>query len=138
MYTILMAALVRVDPNSSESIVAQVVGQLRVLLVEGTLKPGTPLPPVRRLAIDLAVHFNTVAEAYRQLAAEGWLDLRHGRGAVVIERQAPSPSSREVATYRNRLRELVSQMRARGISAGAVASELRALAQNLTTMEVEK
>ena len=39
--------------------------------------------PLRHVAVELGVHFNTVAEAYRQLAAEGWLDLKHGRGAVV-------------------------------------------------------
>ncbi len=68
--------VLRIDPDSSVPLVRQIVDQLRIPLVEGSLKPGTVLPPVRRLATYLAVHFNTVAEAYRQLASEGWLDLR--------------------------------------------------------------
>src|SRR5580693_8874963 len=107
---------IKIEPSSSAPLVRQIVDQLRVLLVEGSLKPGAALPPVRRLATDLAVHFNTVAEAYRQLAAEGWIDLRHGRGALVVEREAPAPSRREISGYRQRLRELVSQMRAQGVS----------------------
>jgi GntR family transcriptional regulator len=122
---------VRIDSASPTPLVRQIVDQLRVLLVEGALKPGSALPPVRRVAIDLAVHFNTVAEAYRQLAAEGWLDLRHGRGALVVERAAPTASRREIAGYGRRLRELVSQMRARGVPAGHIAAELKAIAEGI-------
>jgi GntR family transcriptional regulator len=120
---------IKIDASFSTPLVRQIVDQLRVLLVEGSLKPNSALPPVRRLAIDLGVHFNTVAEAYRQLAAEGWLDLRHGRGAIVLEREAPAASKRDMAGYRQRLRELVSQMRAQGIPAANIAAELKAIAE---------
>jgi GntR family transcriptional regulator len=123
--------LLRIDPSSPAPLVRQIVDQLRVLLVESSLKPGTALPPVRRLATDLAVHFNTVAEAYRQLASEGWIDLRHGRGAVVIERESPAASRSEITGYRQRLRELVSQMRAQGVSPARIAAELKAIAQGI-------
>ncbi len=123
--------VLRTDAASATPLVRQIVDQLRVLLVEGSLKPGTALPPVRRLATDLAVHFNTVAEAYRQLAAEGWIDLRHGRGAVVIEREAPEASRREISGYRQRLRELVSQMRAQGVPPAQIAAELRTIAEGI-------
>jgi DNA-binding transcriptional regulator YhcF (GntR family) len=122
---------IKIDPSSSAALVRQIVDQLRVPLVEGSLKPGTALPPVRRLATDLAVHFNTVAEAYRQLAAEGWIDLRHGRGALVVERDSPAASRREISGYRQRLRELVSQMRAQGVSPARIAAELKAIAEGI-------
>lgn len=125
------AVVVKIDPASSAPLVRQIVDQLRVLLVEGTLKPGTALPPVRRLATDLAVHFNTIAEAYRQLAAEGWIDLRHGRGAMVVERASPAASRRDIAGYKRRLRELVSQMRAQGVPAGRIAAELKEIAEGM-------
>ena len=65
----------------------QIVDGMRILLVSGKLAPGSELPSVRRMAMDLGVHFNTVAEAYRTLAEEGWIDLRHGRGATVVKRE---------------------------------------------------
>jgi len=123
--------LVRIDSSSSVPIVRQISDQLRVLLVEGSLRPGSTLPPVRRLAMELVVHFNTVAGAYRQLAAEGWLDLRHGRGAVVAERETPAASRREIAGYRKRLQELVSQMRAQGVPLQRIVSELRQIAEEV-------
>jgi DNA-binding transcriptional regulator YhcF (GntR family) len=127
--------LVRIDSSSPVPIVRQIADQLRVLLVEGSLRPGSVLPPVRRLAMELVVHFNTVAEAYRQLAGEGWLDLRHGRGAVVAERETPAASRQEIAGYRKRLRELVSQMRAQGVPLGRIVSELRTIAEEVDGYE---
>ena len=123
--------ILRIDASSAAPLVRQIVDQLRVLLVDGSLKPGTALPPVRRLATDLAVHFNTVAEAYRQLASEGWLDLRHGRGALVLQRQAPEASRREITGYRQRLRELVSEMRAQGVPRNSIAAELKAIMEGM-------
>lgn len=117
-------------PASGVPAVRQIVENLRVLLVERKLAPGAVLPSVRRLAMELGVHFNTVAEAYRQLAAEGWLDLQHGRGAVVIARAAPAASSENwVEEFRARARGLIAQVRARGASKHELAAELKALAK---------
>jgi len=125
---------IRIDLSSSIPATRQIVDALRVELVEGRLKAGSGLPSVRRIAMELGVHFNTVAEAYRLLAAEGWLDLRHGRGATVVERVQPAAATRnEVADYRQRLRELISQMRARGVAPAKIAAELRALAEGLSS-----
>jgi GntR family transcriptional regulator len=122
-----MAARIRLDPNSPVPATRQITDALRVELVEGRLKPGDELPSVRRAAIDLGLHFNTVAEAYRQLAAEGWLELKHGRSARVADRAQPNASRDTVNGYRQRLRELISQMRADGVPERNIIEELRNL-----------
>jgi GntR family transcriptional regulator len=119
---------IRIDLVSRTPVVRQIADNLRVLLVEGGLKPGMPLPSVRRLAIELGIHFNTVAEAYRQLAEEGWLELRHGRAAKVIEREVPAAAAHKLVDFRQRLRQMISQMRAEGVSANEIVDELRTLA----------
>ncbi len=124
---------IRIDPASGAPVVRQITDGLRVLLVEGQLGPGTELPSVRRVAMELEVHFNTVAEAYRQLAAEGWLDLKHGRVASVLDRAVPAVRNTEwTEDFRNRLRGMVAQMRSEGISADSIAAELRAMAKVVT------
>jgi DNA-binding transcriptional regulator YhcF (GntR family) len=74
--------------------------------------------------VDLGVHHNTVAGAYRQLAEEGWLELRRGRGATVIERPAPAPTPHAEAEFRKRLEELVVKALAEGVPSGAVSRVL--------------
>ncbi len=124
---------IRFDPSSPVPAVRQIADSLRILLVEGRLAAGTQLPSVRRLAIDLGVHFNTVAEAYRQMAAEGWLDLKHGRGAVVLPRALPTVRNETwTGDFRNRLRGMVAEMRSQGASATGIAAELRAMAKVVT------
>ncbi len=62
---------------------------LRDAVRSGRLRPGTRLPSSRDLAADLRIARNTVAEAYGQLVAEGWLEARTGAGTWVTDR-APS------------------------------------------------
>lgn len=83
--------------------------------------------------MELGVHFNTVAEAYRQLSAEGWLELKHGRGAVVLRRVVPPIKNEAWAgDFRTRLRRIVAQMRSQGISTAGIAIELQAMAREVT------
>lgn len=111
----------------------QIADGLRSVLLGGGLKIGDSLPPVRQLATDLGVHFNTVAEAYRTLAAEGWLDLRRGRGALVIERETPpAPEPEERQRLMRGLRDFVNKMRAAGLSAEEIDGEMR---RSLEVME---
>lgn len=122
----------RVDLDSGIPAYRQIVDELRILLVSGKLAPGSVLPSVRRMAVDLGVHFNTVAEAYRTLAEENWLDLRHGRGATVLKRDTPTTDKAElVQEFRHRLRALVAEIRAQGASAATVRFELRELADEV-------
>ncbi|WP_326723842.1 MULTISPECIES: PLP-dependent aminotransferase family protein [unclassified Streptomyces] len=65
---------------------AALIRALREAVRSGRLTPGTRLPPYRSLAADLGVARNTVADAYAELVAEGWLTARQGSGTRVAER----------------------------------------------------
>ncbi|WNF29061.1 PLP-dependent aminotransferase family protein [Streptomyces sp. C11-1] len=62
---------------------------LREAVRSGRLAPGTRLPSSRALAADLGIARNTVADAYGELVAEGWLTARQGSGTRVAQRSAP-------------------------------------------------
>ena len=66
---------------------------LREAVQSGRLGPGTLLPPSRALASDLGIARNTVAEAYTQLVAEGWLTARQGSGTRVAGPPTPAPTA---------------------------------------------
>ena len=126
-----MAGVLRVSLNFESPIPAyrQIADDLRRHLVEERLKPGDLLPPVRQLAVDLGVHFNTVALAYRLLADEGWLELKRRRGATVIARNAPrAVDRRQVDHLLRQLAQIAAQLRSAGMSARQISSALRRLA----------
>ncbi|MGX1476943.1 UNVERIFIED_CONTAM: GntR family transcriptional regulator/MocR family aminotransferase [Streptomyces canus] len=59
---------------------------LREAVRTGRLAPGTRLPSSRALAADLGIARNTVADAYADLVAEGWLTARQGSATRVSDR----------------------------------------------------
>src|SRR4051812_47778827 len=65
---------------------AALEGALRDAVRAGRLPAGVRLPASRALAADLGLSRNTVAGAYAQLVAEGWLEARTGWGTRVAER----------------------------------------------------
>jgi GntR family transcriptional regulator len=136
MYTILMPDKnhIRIDAKSSAPAYRQIVDQLRVLIVDARIPPGAPLPPVRALALELGVHFNTVAEAYRTLAQEGLLDISHGRRARAVDRSAAhssAPTRKSAAYFRKRLREMIAEFQAKGFSTRQIARELRGISEGI-------
>lgn len=63
-----------------------VMDAVRDAIRSGRLVSGTRLPSSRALAADLGVARNTVARAYAELIAEGWLTSQHGSGTLVSQR----------------------------------------------------
>ena len=127
-----MAGALRVSLSLESSIPAyrQIANDVRRYLVDERLKPGDLLPPVRQLALDLGVHFNTVALAYRMLADEGWLELKRRRGAAVIARNAPrAVDQRQVDGLLRQLAQIAAQLRSAGMSSRQISAALRRIAQ---------
>ena len=123
---------VTVELNSLTPAYRQIIEGLRVHLVEGSLQPGDRLPSVRELASDLGLHFNTVAQAYRQLATEGWLRVGRGRcGVRVVDRKISKENHGNTAGLARRIRGLVAEARASGVSVRSILKELSDLRSEL-------
>jgi GntR family transcriptional regulator len=63
----------------------QIVDRVADLVRAGSLPPGTLLPSVRDLAVDLRVSLITVRRAYADLEAAGLLVRKQGQGTFVAE-----------------------------------------------------
>ena len=61
----------------------QIYDQVRELVLDGRLAPGTRLPSTRALARDLGCSRNTAVLAFEQLLSEGYLEGRRGSGTYV-------------------------------------------------------
>jgi len=90
--------LVAVSRDGPRTLGAQIEDQLRCAIRSGRLRPGARVPSTRDLADQLGVSRPIVVEAYAQLSAEGYLELRQGARPRVSscarasrEREASTP-----------------------------------------------
>jgi GntR family transcriptional regulator/MocR family aminotransferase len=83
-------AAITLDRTSAVPLYRQVEDQIRTAIHDEGLRPGARLPGIRSLAADLGVARVTIATAYEQLTAEGYLVGRVGSGTTV----APDPPGR--------------------------------------------
>lgn len=79
--------LMQIATGDPRPIARQITDNVKRLIAGGELMPGDALPSVRGLAQQLAINANTVAKAYAELTAEGWLLARAGMGLFVAEQR---------------------------------------------------
>ena len=109
-----------IDPRSPNPLWGQIAARVRVAVAAGELLPGEALPSVRELARRLRVNPATVAQAYKELAHEGFVETRHGAGTFVRE----IAGRRRNEELRLRAADLVRRMLEDGARLGISAAEL--------------
>lgn len=103
--------LFRIDPTGDEPLYAQLAAQVRGAAARGELTDGERLPAARDLAASLDVNLHTVLRAYQELRAEGLVELRRGRGAVVT-----AGAVRDITPLTDAIAEVVDTARRLGVS----------------------
>ena len=105
-----------IDRHTDEAAYRQVYRQLRAAILSGELPPETRLPPSRELARAAGVARVTIVEAYRQLAAEGFIESRVGAGTFVAELSAAPADDRPLP-----FRPLLTEWGRRAVEVGRSA-----------------
>ena len=82
-----MKLTIAISTGSDTPIYKQITDQVRLGIATGKLGVGDQLPSVRALAEELLLNPNTVARAYTDLAREGMIESRPGRGVFVIRKR---------------------------------------------------
>ena len=86
---------IALDPEAREPRFQQIVRAIMADIRRGRLRPGDRLPGSRTLADSLGLHRNTVLAAYRELAAEGWIEA--GARSTRVAADLPTPPARAAA-----------------------------------------
>ena len=90
------ALMIQIATGDPRPIGKQIVDAVRMKIATAELATGDQLPSVRGLAQQLTINPTTVAKAYAELAAEGWLESRQGLGLYVAPpRQRLSDDERD-------------------------------------------
>jgi len=72
-------------PIQSSKIYEQIAEQIEKLILNGELRSGDRLPTERELAEQFQASRTAVREAMKTLAQKGLVDMRPGRGTIVID-----------------------------------------------------
>jgi GntR family transcriptional regulator len=110
----------RLDAASGVPFYRQIIDQVLLAVGDGRLKPGTQLPTVRQLAVELSVNLNTVAKAYREMEIRGIVETQQGTGTFVAHRKP----EKKTAERRKALGKLVEQFLSLATAQGFTHEEL--------------
>jgi GntR family transcriptional regulator len=115
-----MPLAIAILTGTSTTIYRQIVEQVCAAVLAGKIADDEPLPSVRALAEELVVNPNTVARAYSELAREGVIESRPGRGMYVSHRRQIYSG----AERRRRMEQAVNSLVAEGFMLGFTGPEI--------------
>ena len=116
-----MSLNIQINPGSSVPIYKQITEQVRLAVATGRLAVAAQLPSVRALAESLVLNPNTVARAYADLAREGVIETRPGRGVFIIPKRKVLHRSES----RRRLEPLLNSLLSEAMALDFSPDELR-------------
>ena len=105
-----------ISTNDGNPIYRQIVNQVKYMISSGQLRPGDELPPIRKLSEMLIVNANTVARAYRDLEAEGFVTCQRGVGTHVSATGSPLSDAEQLKVLNDRAGALLSEARQMNMS----------------------
>lgn len=100
-------------------IYVQLKEAIKLAIATGKFPPGSQLPTVRQLAVQLKINANTVSRVYMELEGEGVLATRQGKGTFVKDRPEINATVRE-----NNLNEILDDLIIKASSLGFSPTEL--------------
>jgi GntR family transcriptional regulator len=123
-----MPITISILTGSNVSIYRQIIDQVCAAAFAGRIPDDEPLPSVRALAEELLINPNTVSRAYCELAREGILESRPGKGMFISKRrQIYSKTERK-----RRIDQSVTSLVTEGLMLGFTAEEIVGLVASKT------
>lgn len=71
------------DWNDGQPIYRQLHARIVVMILDGVLVEGAPLPSVRSIAAEYRINPLTVLKAYQQLVDDELVEMKRGRGMFI-------------------------------------------------------
>lgn len=104
-----------ISNTSGEPIYAQIVRQIRQMILQGELSSGTPLPSIRLLAKELQISVITTKRAYEELEREGLINSMVGKGSFVSGADQEFIREQRLRIMENKMKEIIDESKGLGI-----------------------
>lgn len=112
---------------SGEPIYAQIVSQIKTMILNGTLKEGDALPSMRNLAMQLRISVITTKRAYEELERDGFIESYTGKGSFVKAQNAELFREEQLREMEGLLQQAAERARKCGVSLEEMTEILRIL-----------
>ena len=115
----------RLDSRSPVPLYEQIATRVRVAVASGELSPGDALPSVRQVAGSARVNPATVVQAYRELEADGFVEMRQGAGTFVIEVLPEKRSAERSRQARDLVHRMLAEAARMGLDTDEIVTAIR-------------
>ncbi len=114
-------AMILIDHRDRRPIYEQIIERFQQMILCGALQPGTPMPSVRSLAMELSLNPNTIQRAYQELERAGYIYTMKGKGSFVSETATAAENKRR------QLQEELQVFTDKALLAGVSSQELQTM-----------
>ena len=105
-----------ISNSSPVALYEQIETQVKSQILNGTLKPGDPLPSIRTLAKELKVSIITTKRAYEELEKEGFIQTAVGKGTFVSGATSERLREAALSEIENKLEDIIVSAKAMGLT----------------------
>ena len=123
--------LIDIELRGKQPIYEQIVAQIKRQVVKGLLRPGDPIPSIRKLSVMTQVNPNTVARAYQELERMGIIETVIGRGTIISEQQPRGRDPEKVNSLIEKLKPHFMELLFIGMSRADIIGEVDNILQEL-------
>lgn len=102
--------------TSTKPIYEQITSQIKEMILKGELKPGDPMPSMRKLAKDLHVSVITTQRAYDDLVKDGFIITIPAKGTFVSAENQDFIREENLRKIEENLSEVCELARQNGVS----------------------
>lgn len=116
--------------NANTPIYLQVVEDIKVQIMNGTLQPGDKISSVRELAMELEVNPNTIQRAFSELEREGFIRTERAVGRFVSDNLQLIHECKQKKIMEN-IQIFIEQMEVLGVSRKEIMKYLNEEEENV-------
>ena len=120
-----------ISNSSGRPIYEQITAQIKGMIMNGTLKPGDPLPSMRLLAKELRISVITTKRAYEELERDDFITTVVGKGSFVREADREFVREERLKAVEGHLQAAVDAARQCGMEEQEVLEILRLLFEEM-------
>ena len=120
-----------ISNSSGRPIYEQITAQIKGMSMNGTLKPGDPLPSMRLLAKELRISVITTKRAVEELERDGFITTVVGKGSFVREADQEFVREERLKAVEGHLQAAVDAARQCGMEEQEVLEILRLLFEEM-------